>query len=604
MRNKEILDSWKAISAYLDRDIRTCARWEKELALPIHRFDEDSPRSKVFAYKSEIDEWLKEKKIHKDIKKKPFLEKRWAIIGLVTVVTLVMAVSASIYIANGRLSPAYPENLAIAVLPSESLNFSSHEQYIPEGICNEIIHSLSRIGNLRTIPVDSLAISENPKKYLDNIKEKFKVNHLLKTKIKKNHDKLKVCAQLIRTEDEKVIWNLGSQARLEDIFSLKEDICLKICKKLNPNNKIMPVNALNNANTRNNGAFNSYLKGNHILKRANSENDDPWKLYIQGTYYQGKWTKESNDWAINFFSKAVELDDNFAKAYIGLARCYLNYINFNWDYNKKWLNKAEELLKKASSIDPECSEYYSTLIQVYLIKHFIFEENTKEKAFELAQQAIEKYPGCPFLCSLLGFCYYLRFGESGNELDFNKSLELNEQSYYLRPYHINNIRYAELLMLNREYERALAACSEIQGGEAALMADFLMGEIYYFMGDLHNSYSIFLKLSTVNDINSQIASLFYLGMIAAQEGNASEAERILKKIKVIVPNGLDYYDEEPKMASIYMGIGKEELGYDSLEDFFSKDKTDNTRYLFLKYIEIDRNFDNCRNEERFKNIIQ
>ncbi len=604
MRNKEILDSWKDISVYLERDIRTCARWEKELGLPVHRFDEDSPRSKVFAYKSEIDQWLKEKKIQKDVKKRLFLEKRWAITGLVAAVILAIAVSASIYIANGKSSAVYPANLVIAVLPSESSNLSAHEQYIPEGICNEIAHSLSRINNLRIIPVVSLGKDVNPEKYLNNIREKFKVNHLLKTIVEKNNDKLKICAQLVRTEDDKVVWSLESQDRLEEIFSLKEDICLKIHKKLNPNKEIVSLNVLSNANARNSEAFENYLKGNHILTRANSEDDNPWKLYIQGTHYQGKWTKESNDWAISFFSKAVELDDKFAKAYIGLARCYLNYLNFNWDYDEKWLNKAEELLNKASAISPECVEYYSTQVQVYLIKYFIFEEDTKEKAFELALQAIKKYPGCPFLCSLLGFCYYLRFGESGNEPDFNNALELNEQSYYLRPYHINNIRYAELLMLNREYERALSVCSGIQGGEATLMADFLRGEIYYYMGDLHNSYSMFLNLKTVNDFSSQIASLFYLGMIAAQEGNASEAERILKKIKVIVPKGFVYYDEEPKIASICMGIGKEELGYDYLEDFFSKDKTDNTRHIYLKYIQLDRNFDNCRDEERFRNIIQ
>jgi TolB-like protein len=604
MRNREILDSWKAISDYLDRDIRTCARWEKELGLPVHRFDKDSSRSKVFAYKSEIDEWLKEKKIHNDVKKRPFLEKRWAIIGLVSAVILIMAVSASIYMANGRFSPAYPENLVIAILPSESLNFSAHEQYISEGICNEISHSLSRINNLRVIPATSFARSDNPDKYLENIWEKFKVNHLLKTKIEKNRDKLKIWAQLVRTEDDKVIWNLESQDRLEELFSLKEDICLKIHKKLHSDNLIMSVHSLNNANAQNNGAFDNYLKGNHILNRANSENDDPWKLYIQGTYYQEKWTKESNDFAINFFSRAIELDESFAKAYIGLARCYVNYLNFNWDSDKKWLSKAEELLKKASSIDPECSEYYSTLIQVYLIKHFIFDENTKEKAFELAQHAIKKYPGCPFICSLLGFCHYLRFGENGDKLDFNKALELNEESYYLRPYHINNIRYAELLMLNKEYERALTVCSGIQEGEASLMADFLIGEIYYFMGDLHKSNDIFLQLETVNDFNSQIASLFYLGMIAARRGDASEAERILKKIKVIAPKETDYLDDELRMASICMGIGKKELGYKYLEAFFSKGRTDKIRQIYLKYIEIDRNFDICRDEERFKDIIQ
>jgi len=601
MRNREILDSWKDISDYLDRDIRTCARWEKELGLPIYRFDKDSPRSKVFAYKSEIDEWLKEKKIHKEIRKKPFLEKKWAIIGLVSAVALIIAFFASLYIANGKFSPANPENLSIAVLPSESLNFSAHEQYISEGMCNEIIQNLSSIKNLRVIPAASFARRENPDKYLEDIREKFKVSHFLKTKIEKNHDKLKICAQLVRAEDDEVVWNLESQDRSENIFSLKEDICLKIHKRLNPNNEIMSALSFNDAKALNKGAFDNYLKGNHILNRATSENDDPWKLYIQGKYYQEKWTKESNDFAISFFSKAVELDESFAKAYIGLARCYLNYLNFNWDLNKEWLNKAEELLKKASSIDPECSEYYSTLIQVYLVKHLLFDENTKEKAFELARTGIQKYPACPLLRSLLGFCHYLRFGENGNELDFNKALELNEESYYLRPYHINNIRYAELLMLNREYERALTVCSGIQRD---IMADFRKGEIYYYMGDLDNSEAVFLQFEDVNDVDFNIGSLFYLGMIAAQQDDTSEVERILKKIKVIAPKEFNLFKDKLKLASIYLGMGKKELGYDYLQAFFSKDKTDKTHYISFKYIEIDKNFDNYRNEERFKNIIQ
>lgn len=604
MRNREILDSWKDISDYLDRDIRTCARWEKELGLPVYRFDKDSLRSKVFAYKSEIDEWLKEKKIHKEIRKKPFLEKKGGITGLLSSVALIIAVSASLYMANGKYSPANPENLCIAVFPSESLNFSAHEQYISEGICNEIILSLYRIKNLRLIHAASFVKSENPEKNMENIREKFKVNHFLKTKIEKNRDKLKICAQLVRTEDDEVVWDLESQDRLENIFSLKEDICLKIHKKLDPNNEIRPILSFNNAKPLNDGAFDNYLKGNHILNRANSETDDPWNLYIQGKYYQEKWTKDSNDYAINFFSKAVELDESFAKAYIGLARCYVNYLNFNWDLDKKWLNKAEELLKKASSIDPECSEYYSTLIQVYFLKDLCFNENTKEKAFELARTGVQKYPGCPLLRSLLGFCHYLRFGENGNELDFNKALEHNEESYYLRPYHVNNIRYAELLMLNREYERALTVCRGIQEGEASLMADLRTGEIYYYMGDLDSSEAVFLQFEDANDVDFKISSIFYLGMIAAQRKDTSEAERILKKIEVIAPKEFNFLNNKLKLASIYMGIGKEELGYDYLDAFFSKKKTEKTRYLSNKYIGIDKNFDNYREEERFRNLIQ
>ena len=57
MSAREVLRSWKEISAYLGRDVRTCRRWEEDLGLPIHRLD-GSPKARVLAYKDEIDTWL------------------------------------------------------------------------------------------------------------------------------------------------------------------------------------------------------------------------------------------------------------------------------------------------------------------------------------------------------------------------------------------------------------------------------------------------------------------------------------------------------------------------------------------------------------------
>jgi hypothetical protein len=73
--SKNRLDGWKEISAYLGRDIRTCQRWEKDFLLPVYRIDESSDRSKIFSFRSEIDNWLKTKNCNKvkqsRLKRKP-----------------------------------------------------------------------------------------------------------------------------------------------------------------------------------------------------------------------------------------------------------------------------------------------------------------------------------------------------------------------------------------------------------------------------------------------------------------------------------------------------------------------------------------------------
>jgi hypothetical protein len=92
-------------------------------------------------------------------------------------------------------------------------------------------------------------------------------------------------------------------------------------------------------------------------------------------------------------------------------------VNFSWNFDLKWANKAEDLLKAAHAISPDLSEYYSALIEVYLIKEVAFNENKKELAFELAREGINKYPDNAQLNSIVGYCYYLRFGEEGDEAE-------------------------------------------------------------------------------------------------------------------------------------------------------------------------------------------
>lgn len=61
MNHEDRLDSWKDIANYVHRTIRTCYRWNKELEFPVHRIDKESPRSRVFAYKKEINRWFRKR---------------------------------------------------------------------------------------------------------------------------------------------------------------------------------------------------------------------------------------------------------------------------------------------------------------------------------------------------------------------------------------------------------------------------------------------------------------------------------------------------------------------------------------------------------------
>ena len=602
MEQKDILNSWKEISYYLDRNVRTCQRWKIELKLPVHRIDKNSQHSKVFAYKSEIDQWLKEKAESKEIKKTSFLQHRWSVISLISVLGLLSVIFLFLFLTNRISISPQPEYLSFAVLPFENLNESKQDEYFSAGMTNEIINKMTMLNELKVIPAVSVSKYSNSSQGAKQIAEELSVDYLLEGKIKIDGDKITIGVQLIRTKNNKNIWSEEFEDSLESVFYIQESICRKIHEKLNLNFD-QELFALANAGKTNDYlAYDNYLKGNYILSRLKEDNDDPWKLYHQGIFYSGKCTSEDNKLAISLFNQAIEIDRNFALAYIGLAQCYSNYVNFVWDFNPKWVNKAEDLLKEVQKINPDFPGYYSTLIEIYLIKEVAFNENTGKLAFELAREGIEKYPDNAQLNSIVGYCYFMRFGEEGDEADFKKALEYKEKSFWLNPYGSNNFVYAELLMLNKEFYKAIEVCNIVEKQDYSLMSKFRLGEIYYYLGDLDSSKAIFQQFKLA-PLDLKIASLFYIGMIHSQRGEGEIALKIIDDISLISPQEF-VFNDDLWLASVYLGIGKKELGCELLKHFFNKTRNINMIFVCLIYIDIDRNFDRVREEEEFIRIAK
>jgi TolB-like protein len=602
MEQKDILNSWKEISNYLDRNVRTCQRWETELGLPVNRIDQNSEHSKVFAYKLDIDQWLEEKAGNKEIKKLSFLQSRWSITSLVSVLVSLSAIFLFLLFTNRISISPQSEFYSFAVLPFENLNPSQKDEYFSEGMTNEIINKMTRLNELKVLPAVSVSKYNNSSQDTRQIAEELNVDYILLGTLKKEDIKITVGVRLIRTKDYSIIWSEEFVGNLENVFFIQENICRKIHEKLNLNIDQELSLIANSGKTNDSIAYDNYLKGNYILGRLNENNDDPWKLYHQGRFYLGKTTPESNKLAISLFSHAIETDRNFALAYIGLAYCYSNYVNFNWDNNIIWANKAETLLKEAQAISPDLPEYYSALIEVYLLKEVAFNENTKELAFDLAREGIKKYPENAQLNSIVGYCYYLKFGEEGNEADLNKAFEYKEKSFWLNPYGLNNIVYAELLTFKKEFYDAIYVCSVVEKLDYSMMAKFRLGQIYYYMGHLDESKAIFQQFDS-SHLDLKIVASLYLGMISSQKGEKEKALEIIADISLLSPQEL-VLDEHFNLASVYMGLGMRESGYEHLGSFFDSTEAKKMRFAYLKYIDLDRNFDNIKEEEEFIRITK
>src|SRR5262249_11123685 len=148
--SSERLDSWKEIAAYLKRDVRTVHRWEHSEGLPVHRHPHQK-RGSVYAFKAELDRWWNAG--HSRLEQSTGKKARWKswpflIVAFAVIAAGVMLLSRS---ALRRGFPTAPAIQSIAVLPLVNLSGDPSQEYFADGMTEELITNLGKVGGLRVI---------------------------------------------------------------------------------------------------------------------------------------------------------------------------------------------------------------------------------------------------------------------------------------------------------------------------------------------------------------------------------------------------------------------------------------------------------------------
>jgi TolB-like protein len=592
---REILDSWKQIAEYLHRNVRTCYRWSKELGLPICRIDEKSSRSKVFAYKDEIDKWLNEKARNKVLNTNGRRAKKVLVYGG----PLFLAALSIVAIARLPLLSPSGRIVSVAVFPLKNSDPSGKDDYLSEELARAIAENLPVPKRLRVIDVKNIHPISGELKDMEKLGNELDADYLLQGDFQKGNLDVQVSIELISISNKSIVWNSRFLEPVERAIAIPPCICEAVLKALKINRGTI---VRNDFYAKDYQALDSYFKGDFILSRLSTANDNPWGFYHQGQYYAGRFTPDANEFAISMFLKAIATDPNFAQAYIGLASCYANFVNFNWRFDAVWLDKAEELLKKAQILVPDLPEYFCTLIEVRLLKQSFYPDETTTSVKGLVEAAVKKYQDHSRLNSIVGYYYYKKYGEEGNERDFKEAIKFKERSFWLSPFDIGNIVYANLLMLNREFARAFDVCRVLESVDSTFMAKFLTGEILYYQGDLDGSLSIFERIAD-SSFEYKISALYYMAMIWARKGDQVKTRNIIKEIESAFPQRFNYFERDLRLASAWAGLGDKELAYNALLSFLSGPSYRQDRYIYRKYLDLDDNFLRLRKEDTFKKLI-
>lgn len=537
----------------------------------------------------------------------------------------ILIIAGLIYLAyahfSGNVSPYGGNTLlnpekSIAVLPFRNLSEDITDQYVYDGIMEEIFNNLTKIHQLRVISHTSVEQYRNTTKNITEIGKELDVNYVVEGSGQRFGSTFRLRVQLIEVTSDKHIWAKQYQQRMKDtkrFFRTQSRIARNIASGLRATITPDEKKLIEKVPTANIEVLNLYLKANSYQKDIGSIRND-----------------SSYQTAVDLYNAAVAMDSTFAKAYTGLAFAYWKRYDYETYFEKNYFDSCLALAEKAIKFDNQLDE-------AYFIKGEYFRETGKpEEALDNYDKALEINPN-----------YYQVYLEKGHLFaglmgDYVKALEsyhkgllliqgegrrglLSDLAYdYLCAGFIEKAKYyyheAFLLSNNKAvYLNNLAWIEFCQGNfEQALTYKKQQKEIdsrttsllYYTVLPGHAEERYIEAEKYVEEIKKSgslpLQSSHRIGYAFWQAGKKEEAEyyfnqqiryseESIKLNRIIAQRKVAQYD----LAGTYAFLGDKAKAYRYLEETNKK----NTYPLWwITLFKNDPMFNNIRNEERFQKI--
>ena len=341
------LDSWKEIAAYLHRDLSTVQRWEKREGMPVYRHVHDK-RGSVYAVPEELDAWQENRRVAEasgtDIVAFAESEARWWRSRVWWVVAAVVCVGlAAGYVArrgHAKAAVTGSQIRSLAVLPLENLSGESGQEYLTEGMTDELTTDLAKISDLKVISRTSTMQFKGTKEPLQEVAKKLNVDAVIEGALERSANHVRISARLFDARSERNLWAESYERDMQDVFALENEVAGAIASEIRV--KLKPQKQAR-------------------LATVHSINPDAEVSYLKGRYEMNKWTREGMKNSFGYFQSAVQQDPFFAQAWAGLSDAYLEWGSTGIAPRAETLPKAMAAARKALELDETLSEAHVSL---------------------------------------------------------------------------------------------------------------------------------------------------------------------------------------------------------------------------------------------------
>ena len=541
---------------------------------------------------------------------------------------------------------AHKIDRSIAVLPFQNLSDEKENAYFADGVQDDLLTNLSKIGDLKVISRTSVMPYRATQSNAREIGKALGVGTILEGSVRRVGNRVRVNVQLINAENDQHIWAEDYDRELTDVFAIQSDLAQQIASELRA--KLSPIEKalIERKPTENSEAYLAFVEGHDLLTRPDRLRADTEKseqLFERATRLDPNFARAFaalgwvEDWMYHSFDptparkakaqaaaeEAVRLQSDLPEAHLALGfyhyYCERNYQSALDEFaiaRKSLPNSADVYLaigaiqrrqgkwaestanmEKAASLSPKDAFLLVNLADNYrAVDDFEHADKLFDRAIEVAPNSVSARTGKAMLAvDLKG-----DLSEIDRQLaQIHPGANFDAEGTFGRAY---------LLMLQRKFHDAVAILKQLPADVRSdeKPKEYLEGALYTFVNDKEHARSAFHRARSILEKAIQQGSddasrHIVLGMVLAGLGEKDAAIAEGKRAVALLPESQDALDG-PKMtlmlAQIYAWTGENDAALELLERSLITPAG-----VTVSSLKLDPIWDPLRSDARFQALV-
>jgi TolB-like protein/tetratricopeptide (TPR) repeat protein/tRNA A-37 threonylcarbamoyl transferase component Bud32 len=226
---------------------------------------------------------------------------------------------------------------SVAVLPFANLGGGAEEEFLSDGVTDEIITALTHLEGLRVVSRTSAFAYKRTHRDVRAIGRELHVRSVLEGGVQRKDDRLRVSVRLVNVVDGYLLWSDRYDREMRDVFVIQDEIAQNVARAL----RVILTDDERRA-----------------LARVPTRNVEAYEAYLRGRSYFRQTRRKSLQYAREMFQRAIALDPSFALAWAGVADC-CSLLNMYFPHREPDLSLADQASAKALALEPDLAEAHA-----------------------------------------------------------------------------------------------------------------------------------------------------------------------------------------------------------------------------------------------------